>query len=91
MAHSTLTSTAAAAVLCVGLYAAKTWLSRRRGDVAKLPSPPEDATTYLWGHERIVWEGVASEMHCKWVDQIGPIFRLKAALGHPDIVRRTYH
>lgn len=58
---------------------------RIRGD-----QPPQLAH-WLWGHELLAFEGEATEAYTKWAALCGPVFKIKAALFHPEIVRLPCH
>ncbi|KII84094.1 hypothetical protein PLICRDRAFT_46431 [Plicaturopsis crispa FD-325 SS-3] len=69
------------------------WLAQRRArdDVNRLPGPSSRIATWLWGHELLAFENDANEMYNIWVRQFGPLFKIKAALFHPDIIIATDH
>ncbi|KAI0732667.1 cytochrome P450 [Fomitopsis betulina] len=68
------------------------YIIRRRGqDVRLLPSPPPQLAHWLWGHELLAFEGEATEAYTKWAALCGPVFKIKAALFHPEIVVVTDH
>ncbi|KII84093.1 hypothetical protein PLICRDRAFT_179774 [Plicaturopsis crispa FD-325 SS-3] len=53
--------------------------------------PPKSSriATWLWGHELLAFENDANHMYSTWVRQFGPLFKIKAALFHPDIIIAT--
>ncbi|KZT26145.1 cytochrome P450 [Neolentinus lepideus HHB14362 ss-1] len=57
---------------------------RRYSDVNNLPCPP--GAEYFWGHERIIFESPASAKFSEWFKNHGPVYRIKGALFHPDII-----
>ncbi|KAH9919840.1 cytochrome P450 [Fomitopsis serialis] len=68
------------------------YVIRRRGkDVHRLPTAPRGIAHWLWGHELLAFEGEATEMYTKWAALCGPVFKIKAALFHPDVVVVTDH
>ncbi|TFY67129.1 hypothetical protein EVJ58_g1823 [Rhodofomes roseus] len=73
------------------VYAYRYVIRRRCQDIHLLPPVPRELAHWLWGHELLAFEGEASEMYTKWAALCGPVFRLKAALFHPDIVVVTDH
>ncbi|KIY48790.1 cytochrome P450 [Fistulina hepatica ATCC 64428] len=65
---------------------------RRNADgTLHLPGPSTGIASFLWGHELLVFEHNATEMYTSWARAFGPIFKIKAALFHPDIVVVTDH
>jgi hypothetical protein len=85
---------AAATTAFVGwlsLIALRNYYLRYRDDVCKLPSPPSSEASWIWGHERLVWDGEAGETHRRWIQEIGPMVRVSAALGGRNIVRLYLH
>jgi len=74
------------------VFFAYCYVIRRRGeDVYRLPAAPRGIAHWLWGHELLVFEGEATEMYTRWAALCGPVFKIKAALLHPDIVVVTDH
>ncbi|EIN08194.1 cytochrome P450 [Punctularia strigosozonata HHB-11173 SS5] len=67
------------------------WATRRRDDVSRLPSPSSSEASWLWGHERRVWDGEACQTHKRWIHEIGHVFRIKAAFGGRDILVAADH
>ncbi|THH19294.1 hypothetical protein EW146_g1858 [Bondarzewia mesenterica] len=47
---------------------------------------PVDEATWIWGHEKQVFDHESNEMYIKWVSLLGPLYRIKAALLHKDII-----
>ena len=47
---------------------------------------PRALAHWLWGHELLTFQGEATETYTKWAALVGPFFRVKGALFHPDIV-----
>ncbi|KAH9941758.1 cytochrome P450 [Epithele typhae] len=76
----------------VGLLYIVRWLSNnRREDLSKLPSAPRRLAHWLWGHELLTFHGQATETYTKWASQVGPFFKVKGALFHPDIIVAADH
>ncbi|KAJ8469955.1 hypothetical protein ONZ45_g16713 [Pleurotus djamor] len=65
--------------------------SRTAGDVSRLPSVPSSISHWMFGHELLVFVHDASQMYSTWAQSLGRVFRLSAALFHPDIVVVTDH
>jgi hypothetical protein len=77
--------------------------SLRSKNVARLPGPVSlvwlvnsktmtyekcrNIASWIWGHELLVFQHDATHMYSMWACVFGPIFKIKAALFHPDIVR----
>lgn len=76
---SLLLSTVVLAVLARYVF------SKKR-DVSYLPSPPASEGSWIWGNERQVFEHQACEMYNKWAARLGPLFKIKAALFHGDVI-----
>ena len=49
---------------------------------------PTGEATWLWGHERRVFDYESNEMYTKWMIVLGPLYKIKAALFHDDVVSR---
>ncbi|KZT71850.1 cytochrome P450 [Daedalea quercina L-15889] len=74
------------------VFYAYRYVIRRRGqDVHLLSTAPRELAHWLWGHELLAFEGEATDMYTKWAALCSPVFRIKAALFHPDIVVVTDH
>ncbi|THH19339.1 hypothetical protein EW146_g1797 [Bondarzewia mesenterica] len=73
-----LLSTVALAVLA-------RYVLRKKSDVSALPSPASKAS-WIWGHELEVFEHQACEMYNRWTSEVGPLFKIKAAFFHGDVV-----
>ncbi|EED83115.1 predicted protein [Postia placenta Mad-698-R] len=73
------------------LYVYRSVVRRRSEDVHRLLTAPRDVASRWWGHELLAFEGEATEMYTRWASVCGPIFKIKAALFHPDIVVVTDH
>ncbi|EIN08207.1 cytochrome P450 [Punctularia strigosozonata HHB-11173 SS5] len=84
--HSLYVQSASLVFVGLGVYFLRKLFTTRRDDVPGLPSPPSEEASWIWGHERQVWDHGAAEMHSKWASVIGTLFRIKAALRHPDII-----
>ncbi|EPS95624.1 hypothetical protein FOMPIDRAFT_101731 [Fomitopsis schrenkii] len=52
---------------------------------------PLQLAHWLWGHELLAFEGEATEAYTKWAALCGPVFKIKAALFHREIVVVTDH
>lgn len=64
---------------------------RQYRDVASLPTPSTKHASWIWGHEYEVFEHESNEMYLKWITLLGPIFRIKAALFHDDVIITADH
>jgi len=73
------------------IYVYRLVILRKHEDVYRLPRAPHEIASWLWGHELLAFEGEATEMYTKWASLCGPIFKIKAALFHSDIVIVTDH
>jgi hypothetical protein len=43
-------------------------------------------SSWIWGHELLVFQHAATQMYSIWARSFGGLFKIKAALFHPDIV-----
>ncbi|KII87864.1 hypothetical protein PLICRDRAFT_42386 [Plicaturopsis crispa FD-325 SS-3] len=77
-------------VFLASLYVHR-YLRRSRDDVYRLRGPSKGIASWLWGHELLAFEHDANDMYSTWTHVFGPIFRIKAALGHPDIIVASDH
>ncbi|KAF8162463.1 cytochrome P450 [Mycena galopus ATCC 62051] len=59
--------------------------ARESGDIRRLPGPSASVSSWIWGHELLVFQHAATQMHCIWARSFGGLFKIKAALFHPDI------
>ncbi|KAJ7108725.1 cytochrome P450 [Mycena epipterygia] len=68
-------------------------LNRFRGqdDVQLLPGPSSNIASWIWGHELLVFQHAATQMYSVWAHSFGGLFKIKAALFHPDIIVATDH
>ncbi|KAA1475229.1 cytochrome P450 [Dentipellis sp. KUC8613] len=75
-------------VLALGIVVALVvrHLFRKRYDVDYLPCPRADEGSLLFGHEYNVFQHESNEMYTKWAKRLGPLYRMKAALFHPDVI-----
>ncbi|KAJ7634583.1 cytochrome P450 [Roridomyces roridus] len=64
---------------------------RVRDDVPRLPGPSSTIASWIWGHELLVFQHAATQMYSIWARSFGGLFRIKAALFHPDIIVATDH
>ena len=73
----------------------RTW-SRRRRLLAGLMVPP--AASWVWGHEKDIFEAETGTKYTAWADELGPTYKLKspwlvgavhATLGDPQNLRVT--
>ncbi|KAM5537674.1 hypothetical protein V8D89_008752 [Ganoderma adspersum] len=69
------------------LYIVRWLADKERYDLKRVPS----AAHWLWGHELRTFHGEATEMYTKWAARAGPLFRVKGALFHPDIIVAADH
>ncbi|TDL26294.1 cytochrome P450 [Rickenella mellea] len=44
------------------------------------------SASWVWGHELEAFQGQALELYGKWMHKYGPLFKIKAALFHSDII-----
>ncbi|KAJ7634580.1 cytochrome P450 [Roridomyces roridus] len=65
--------------------------SRAKSDVQALPGPSSNIASWMWGHELLVFQHAATQMYSVWARSFGDMFKIKAALFHPDIVIATDH
>ncbi|TFY82726.1 hypothetical protein EWM64_g1280 [Hericium alpestre] len=66
-------------------------LLRKKSDVDVLPSPPASEATWLYGHEYEVFEHESNVMYSRWASALGPLYKIKAALFHADVVVAADH
>jgi len=53
------------------------------------PDPPLQAgASLVWGHEKLAFEDDQGRQWRAWFNECGRAFKIKAAWGHPDIVRK---
>ncbi|KAF9022360.1 hypothetical protein BDZ89DRAFT_1070754 [Hymenopellis radicata] len=82
-------------VLCAVLFAALLLyrlLVRRSSPIHELRIAPADQQHWLWGHEYAAWSqetNVKHSPHSRWAALLGPVYRIKAPLFSPDVVRRS--
>ncbi|KAJ6614603.1 cytochrome P450 [Mycena sp. CBHHK59/15] len=71
----------------------RTVLVKRRShdDVQLLPGPSSTIASWIWGHELLVFQHQATQMYSIWARSLGGLFKIKAALFHPDIIVATDH
>ncbi|KAJ8507684.1 hypothetical protein ONZ45_g9974 [Pleurotus djamor] len=62
-----------------------------RRDVHRLPGPSSTIASWIWGHELVVFQHQALEMYKSWARTFGPVFKIKAALFHSDIIVTADH
>ncbi|KAF9500674.1 cytochrome P450 [Pleurotus eryngii] len=67
------------------------WPLLRRADIHRLPGPSSSIASWIWGHELLAFQHEAEEMYTAWARSFGPMFRIKAALFHSDIIVATDH
>ncbi|KAJ6588672.1 hypothetical protein B0H19DRAFT_895567, partial [Mycena capillaripes] len=48
-------------------------------------------SSLIWRHELFVFQHAATQMYSIWACSFGGLFKIKAALFHPDIVIPTNH
>ncbi|KAG8875703.1 hypothetical protein FRB98_007634 [Tulasnella sp. 332] len=53
-------------------------------DVHRLPTP--SGSEYLWGHEMMAFMQSCGKQYKEWFDKVGPVYRIKGALGTGDII-----
>ncbi|KAH9852216.1 cytochrome P450 [Lenzites betulinus] len=73
------------------LYILKWLSSDKRQDIERIPIAPRSSSHWLWGHELATFQGQATETYTKWAALCGPLFRVKGALFHPDIIVAADH
>ncbi|KAJ7143292.1 cytochrome P450 [Mycena crocata] len=68
-------------------------VSKFRGpdDLQRLPGPSSTVASWIWGHELLVFQHAATQMYSIWTRSFGGLFKIKAALFHPDIIIATDH
>jgi len=49
--------------------------------------PSQAGASLVWGHEKIAFEDDQGRQWRAWFNECGRAFKIKAAWGHPDIVR----
>ncbi|KAI0918769.1 hypothetical protein AcV7_006907 [Taiwanofungus camphoratus] len=64
---------------------------RQGQDIHRLLGPSRKITNWIWGHELMAFQAEATEMYTKWASICGPIFKIKAALFHSDIIIAADH
>ncbi|KAJ7196533.1 cytochrome P450 [Mycena pura] len=86
-------SVLALGVVAVGLLLCIALKSHQKDayDVQRLPGPPPSIASWIWGHELLVFRHAATQMYTMWARSFGGLFRIKAALFHPDIIVATDH
>ncbi|KAJ7668008.1 cytochrome P450 [Mycena rosella] len=75
-------------VLCIVFV--KYWAAKD-SDVHRLPGPSPSIASWLWGHELLVFQHAAAQMHSIWARSFGGMYKIKGALFHPDIIIATDH
>ncbi|TDL23922.1 cytochrome P450 [Rickenella mellea] len=45
-----------------------------------------NSASWIWGHELEAFQGQALELYSKWMHTYGPVFKIKAALFHNEII-----
>ncbi|CCL99580.1 uncharacterized protein FIBRA_01598 [Fibroporia radiculosa] len=73
------------------IYVYRLLISRQREDGHVLLGPSRGIASWIWGHELLAFEGQATEMYTNWASVWGPIFKIKAALFHSDIIVAADH
>ncbi|KAH9918269.1 cytochrome P450 [Fomitopsis serialis] len=68
------------ALLCYMLHGS----CARFSTITLLPVPP--SADILWGHEKAIFAGEPGRALRRWFTLLGPTFRIRAALGAPDIL-----
>jgi hypothetical protein len=54
------------------------------------PDPPSQAgASLVWGHKKIAFEDEQGYQWRAWFNECGRAFKIKAAWGHPEIVRKA--
>lgn len=56
----------------------------RSFNVKRLPIP--SGGRFLWGHELDIWKAAVGSKYTEWFNKFGPVYRVKGALFHPDIL-----
>ncbi|KAL0959634.1 hypothetical protein HGRIS_011336 [Hohenbuehelia grisea] len=62
-----------------------------RRDVHKLPGPSSSIASWVWGHELLTAAHESLTMYTEWARSLGPVFRIRGALMHSDIIVATDH
>ncbi|KAJ7032015.1 cytochrome P450 [Mycena alexandri] len=80
------------------VFLAGSWLllriarsGRERDDVQRLPGPSSNISSWIWGHELLVFQHAATQMYSIWARSFGGLFKIRGALFHPDIIVATDH
>lgn len=88
-------SSEAAVLLCISAliaaYFVNTIVQRRKHDVHRLPGPSTSFASWIWGHEKEVFEHEANESYAGWIPYFGSLYKIKAAFLHPDIIVAADH
>ncbi|KAJ7668023.1 cytochrome P450 [Mycena rosella] len=84
----TVTVLALSVAACIAFF--KYWAATD-SDVQRLPGPSPSIASWLWGHELLVFQHAASQMHSIWARSFGGMYKIKGALFHPDIIIATDH
>ncbi|EPQ51541.1 cytochrome P450 [Gloeophyllum trabeum ATCC 11539] len=50
----------------------------------------ESGGRFLWGHELDIWKAAVGSKYTEWFNKFGPVYRVKGALFHPDIVSASF-
>ncbi|KAJ7185812.1 cytochrome P450 [Mycena filopes] len=64
---------------------------REQDDVQRLPGPSSTISSWIWGHELLVFQHAATQMYSIWAHSFGGLFKIKGALLHADIIVATDH
>ncbi|KAF7360174.1 hypothetical protein MVEN_00746000 [Mycena venus] len=74
---------------CVFIFIALN--TRELSDVQRLPGPSAKISSWIWGHELLIFQHAATQMYSIWARSFGGLFKIKAALFHSDIAIATDH
>ncbi|KAJ7468094.1 cytochrome P450 [Mycena latifolia] len=73
-----------------GVSFIKFWAARD-SDIDRLPGPSPSIASWFWGHELLVFQHSSSQLYSIWARSFGGLFKIKAALFHPDIIIAIDH
>ncbi|KAJ6582930.1 cytochrome P450 [Mycena vulgaris] len=76
---------------CLILIVLIKYRAARDSDVQRLPGPSSAFASWLWGHELLVFQHSSAQLYSIWASSFGRMYKIKAALFHPDIIIATDH
>src|SRR5277367_5739985 len=66
-------------------------LFKKTRNYLNLPGPSSYLSSYILGHEYLVFTHPLASIHSIWAKQFGPFFKINAALFHPHIIVLSDH